>query len=92
MNKNQAVETKLRELWQGSLEHNSPAVHVIIHLVLAHYLGGTIGDFAKWCCQYSNDLRMNATVEGGKEVLPGELPTANLPDPTQDTPAKEWIN
>lgn len=69
------IEQKLRELWQESLKQNMPAVHVVVHLLLAHYLQGTTGDFAKWCCQHNVGFRMEATIEGGREILPGETPS-----------------
>ena len=94
---NAVIEQKLRDLWQESINQNAPAVHVVTHLLLANYLQGTQGDFAKWCCQHSLGFKMEANVEGGQEVLPGEFPTsANNKDFAAEPPAKpsdgkDWI-
>jgi hypothetical protein len=94
---NAVIEQKLRDLWQESLNQNVPAVHVVTHLLLAHYLQGTQGDFAKWCCQYSVGFKMEASVEGGREALPGEFPhlTNNQDfsalEPTNPAGGKDWI-
>jgi hypothetical protein len=80
---NTAIEQKLRELWQESLTQNALAVHVVTHLLLANYQNGTHGDFAKWCCQFSTALKLSTSVEGGKQVLPGEFPN--------DSGGTEWI-
>ena len=74
---NTVIEQKLRELWHESLEQNAPAVHVVLHMLLATYLEGKAGDFAKWVCQYSTGLKMSTAIEGGREVLPGEMPFLN---------------
>ena len=71
---NAVIEQKLRDLWQESLKENAPAVHVVMHLLLATYLEGKAGDFAKWCCQYSTELNVSTTIDGGRQVLPGESP------------------
>lgn len=71
---NQIIEQKLCDLMQESLKQNAQAVHVVTHLLLAHYLQGTTGDFAKWCCQHSVGFKMSTAIEGGREVLPGEAP------------------
>ena len=71
---NAVIEQKLRELWQESLNQNTPAVHVVMHLLLANYLNGTQSDFAKWCCQYTTGLKMETSIDGGRQVLPGEIP------------------
>lgn len=81
---NAVIEQKLRDLWQESLNHHSPAVHVVAHLLLANCLNGTQGDFAKWCCQYTMGFKMDTSVDGGKQVVPGEFPT----DESGNT---EWI-
>ncbi len=84
---NAVIEQKLRDLWQESLKENAPAVHVVMHLLLATYLEGKAGDFAKWCCQYSTGLRMETAIEGGRQVLPGEMPS----DFTNDSGSTEWV-
>ena len=84
---NTAIEQKLRELWQESLNQNAPAVHVVMHLLLATYLEGKAGDFAKWCCQYSTGLKMTTSIDGGQQVLPGEIPS----DFKHDSSGPEWI-
>lgn len=80
---NSIIEQKLKELWQESLDQNALAVHVVAHLLLANYQSGSQGDFAKWCCRYVSGVRMNATIDGGQEVLPGEF--------SGDFETKEWI-
>lgn len=76
---NAVIEQKLRDLWQESLNHNAPAVHVVSHLLLAHCLQGSQNDFAKWCCQHTVGFKMEATIEGGREAVPGEFPSVVLP-------------
>jgi len=93
---NAVIEEKLRDLWQESLNQNVPAVHVVTHLLLAHCLQGTHGDFAKWCCQHSVGFRMNTTIDGGREVLPGEFPDVSSkqdlsPEVHPPTDGKDWV-
>jgi hypothetical protein len=84
---NTALEQKLKDLWQESLKQNALEVHVVIHLLLANYHEKTHGDFARWCCQFSNGLKMDTTIDGSKQVLPGELPS-DFPNNSGNT---EWI-
>jgi len=79
---NKVIVEKLKDLWQESLAQNVPAVHVVTHLLLAHYLQGTQGDFAKWCCQHTVGFNMSTAIDGGREVLPGEVPSVTLPEET----------
>ncbi|MFN7926383.1 MAG: hypothetical protein U0Y68_00270 [Blastocatellia bacterium] len=59
---NVVLEQKLKDLWQSSLDQNAPAIHVVAHLLLAHYQQGSQGEFAKWCCQFSPGINMNASL------------------------------
>lgn len=88
---NAIIETKLRDLWQESLNQNVPAVHVVTHLLLAHCLQGTHGDFAKWCCKHSVGFNMDTSIDGGREVLPGEVPSVTLPSDAPEQ-GKDWVN
>lgn len=92
---NAVIEQKLRELWHESLEQNDPQTHVVLHLLFAHKLADTSGDFAKWCCQYSTGLKMSTAIEGGRQVLPGEisfLDAAALPGSVGDQlPANDYV-
>jgi hypothetical protein len=81
---NTVLEQKLKELWQESLNQNAPALHVVTHLLLANYQQGSLSDFAKWCCQYNPGLRMEASIAGGRDVLPGEFPD-------YQKNSKDWI-
>ena len=87
---NAVIEEKLKDLWQESLKQNQPAVHVVTHLLLAHCLQGTQGDFANWCCQHNAGFKMEATIEGGREVLPGEVPNVTMLDDKGEA-LKGWV-
>ena len=87
---NAIIEQKLKELWQAS-EGVDPDVRVVTHLLYAHKLQGTGRQFAKDVCRVGSaaSLQMGAEIEGGS--LPGEVPSARLPDEMPETPT-EWVN
>ncbi len=80
---NVLIEQKLKELLAESLNQSAPATHAVIHLLYASYLNGTQNDFAKWCCQFTPGLKMQVGVDGGQQLLPGEL----INDPVSN----DWI-
>lgn len=86
MKKNTQSEAQLKALWQDSVERSEPSLHVAIHLIYAHYLQGTLPEFTKWMCQYQVGFKMGATIEGGREVLPGEI--GGL---TREVSPPEWV-
>lgn len=88
---NAIIEAKLRDLWHESLKQNDLQTHVAIHQILAHKLQGTGGEFVKWMCQFNSDFKMNAAIDGGREVLPGEVPRGTLPNDAPEQ-GKDWVN
>ena len=80
---NVKIEQKLKELLEISLEQSAPAAHAVIHLLYANYLNGSQNDFAKWCCQHTIGLSMNASIDGGEPILPKEL--------SHEPVTNEWV-
>lgn len=81
---NTVIEQKLQDLLEESRRQGAPAAHVVTHLLLACYAKGTQNDFAKWVCQYTPEIQMEVELNGGRAVLPGELPIA---EPEE----KQWL-
>lgn len=80
---NVKIEQKLKELLELSLEQSAPAAHAVIHLLYANYLNGSQNDFAKWCCQHTIGLSMNASIDGGEQIPPKEL--------SHEPVTNEWV-
>lgn len=88
---NTVIEQRLRDLLEESRHQCAPAAHVVAHMLLACYLDGTQNDFAKWVCQYSTGISLQVGVEGGRPILPGELPLEPALEPTVEPEDKQWV-
>lgn len=70
---NAVIEQKLKELLEESLEQSAPAAHAVVHLLYACYLNGNQNEFAKWCCQFSPGLKMQAGIDSSQHLMAGEF-------------------
>lgn len=68
------LQQKLKQLWQETLDSNQIAAHIVIHMLYSAIEQGTEKAFAKHCTSFSQPVAFEASIDGSRELLPGEKP------------------